>query len=111
MLVLIGGIDCDESCHALDAEKNTVSGLYVAGNIMGGRFLVDYPVTVAGASHSMAIKLRPPGGTHGRRRRIERSDSKTLLAKGAPWRLRPLPRPRPELRAASLFLTDAIPSP
>lgn len=57
MLVLIGGIDCDESCHALDAEKNTVSGLYVAGNTMGGRFLVDYPVTVAGASHSMAMSF------------------------------------------------------
>lgn len=57
MLVLIGGIDCDESCHALDADKNIVSGLYVAGNTMGGRFLVDYPVTVAGASHSMAMSF------------------------------------------------------
>ena len=57
MLVLIGGIDCDTDCHALDAEKNPVPGLYVAGNTMGGRFLVDYPVTVAGASHSMAMSF------------------------------------------------------
>ena len=57
MLVLIGGIDCDVDCHALDAEKNPVPGLYVAGNTMGGRFLVDYPVTVAGASHSMAMSF------------------------------------------------------
>lgn len=57
MLVLIGGIDCDEECRALDAEKNPVAGLYVAGNTMGGRFLVDYPVTVAGASHSMAMSF------------------------------------------------------
>ena len=57
MLVLIGGIDCDTRCRALDAEKNPVPGLYVAGNTMGGRFLVDYPVTVAGASHSMAMSF------------------------------------------------------
>ncbi|MEG0323107.1 MAG: FAD-binding protein, partial [Raoultibacter sp.] len=57
MLVLIGGIDCDPALHALDAEKNPISGLYVAGNTMGGRFLVDYPVTVAGASHSMAMSF------------------------------------------------------
>ena len=57
MLVLIGGIDCDAQCRALDAEKNPVPGLFVAGNTMGGRFLVDYPVTVAGASHSMAMSF------------------------------------------------------
>ena len=57
MLVLIGGIDCDVDCHALDADKEPVEGLYVAGNTMGGRFLVDYPVTVAGASHSMAMSF------------------------------------------------------
>lgn len=57
MLVLIGGIDCDTSCRALNADKEPVPGLYVAGNTMGGRFLVDYPVTVAGASHSMAMSF------------------------------------------------------
>ncbi len=57
MLVLIGGIDCDEECRALDADKEPVPGLFVAGNTMGGRFLVDYPVTVAGASHSMAMSF------------------------------------------------------
>ena len=57
MLVLIGGIDRDAQCRALDAEKNPVPGLFVAGNTMGGRFLVDYPVTVAGASHSMAMSF------------------------------------------------------
>jgi hypothetical protein len=57
MLVLIGGIDRDVDLHALNAEKEPVPGLYVAGNTMGGRFLVDYPVTVAGASHSMAMSF------------------------------------------------------
>jgi len=55
ILVLIGGIDVDEKLRALDAEKKAIPGLYVAGNTQGGRFLVDYPVTVAGASHSMAL--------------------------------------------------------
>lgn len=57
LLVLIGGIDCDVDLHALDEEKNIIPGLYVAGNTQGGRFLVDYPVTVAGASHSMALSF------------------------------------------------------
>ena len=57
MLVVIGGFDCDTQCRALDADKNPVPGLYVAGNTMGGRFLVDYPVVVAGASHSMAMSF------------------------------------------------------
>ena len=30
-------------------------GLFVAGNTMGGRFLVEYPVTVAGISLGTAI--------------------------------------------------------
>ncbi|MEG0790430.1 MAG: FAD-dependent oxidoreductase [Gordonibacter sp.] len=57
MLVLIGGIDCDVECRALNESKEPVEGLFVAGNTMGGRFLVDYPVTVAGASHSMAMSF------------------------------------------------------
>ncbi|MDR2106832.1 MAG: FAD-binding protein [Coriobacteriales bacterium] len=57
MLVVIGGIDCDESLRALGPDKKVVDGLYVAGNTQGGRFLVDYPVTVAGASHSMAMSF------------------------------------------------------
>jgi hypothetical protein len=57
MLVVIGGIDCDEKLHALGSDKAVIDGLYVAGNTQGGRFLVDYPVTVAGASHSMAMSF------------------------------------------------------
>jgi hypothetical protein len=55
MLVVIGGVDVDEKLRALGPDKVVVPGLYVAGNTQGGRFLVDYPVTVAGASHSMAL--------------------------------------------------------
>ncbi len=51
MLVVIGGIDCDTQRRTLDADKNPVPGLYVAGNTMGGRFLVDYP----GISHGRCV--------------------------------------------------------
>ena len=64
ILVLIGGIDCDEKLHALGPDKNIINGLYVAGNTQGGRFLVDYPVTVAGASHSMAMCFGRLAGTN-----------------------------------------------
>jgi hypothetical protein len=55
MLVCCGGIKCDEQLRALDADDEIVPGLYVAGNTMGGRFLVEYPVTVAGISLGTAI--------------------------------------------------------
>lgn len=90
------------------AEKNPVPGLFVAGNTMGGRFLVDYPVTVAGASHSMAMSFvacRSQGG----RRQVARSPAariaraagcRAALPPGTLARLRcarpPVPyRPRP----------------
>lgn len=55
MLVLCGGIDCDLDMHALDDEDAVVPGLYVAGNTMGRRFLVEYPVVVAGISLGTAM--------------------------------------------------------
>lgn len=55
LLVCPGGIKCDAELHALDTDDNVVPGLYVAGNNMGGRFLVEYPVTVAGISLGTAI--------------------------------------------------------
>jgi hypothetical protein len=55
MLVCPGGIKCDLDLHALDADDQPVPGLFVAGNNMGGRFLVEYPVTVAGISLGTAI--------------------------------------------------------
>ena len=60
MLVLCGGIDCDLDMHALDTEDKIIPGLYVAGNTMGRRFLVEYPVVVAGISLGAAIELRSP---------------------------------------------------
>lgn len=50
MLVVMGGLKIDLDLRVLDADGAPISGLYAAGNNMGGRFLVEYPVTVAGIS-------------------------------------------------------------
>lgn len=57
MLVLCGGIDCDLDMHALDTEDKVIPGLYVAGNTMGHRFLVEYSVVVAGISLGTAMSF------------------------------------------------------
>jgi succinate dehydrogenase/fumarate reductase flavoprotein subunit len=56
MLVCMGGLSVDPySLRVLDSNFNEIEGLYAAGNAMGGRILVDYPVVVAGISHAMAL--------------------------------------------------------
>ena len=55
MLVMIGGLECDHDLHVLDASDNPIPGLFVAGNNQGRRFLVDYPVIVAGISLGTAL--------------------------------------------------------
>ncbi|MBQ6972836.1 MAG: FAD-binding protein [Synergistaceae bacterium] len=64
MLVCIGGLESDEDCHTFteitDAEGRQVCGevirgLYVAGNMQGGRFGLQYPIGLKGLSHSMAM--------------------------------------------------------
>ena len=49
------GVLADAGCHALDEDRNIIPGLYVAGNTMGCRFAEDYPTTIMGVSHSMAM--------------------------------------------------------
>ena len=55
MLVLMGGLECDTDLHPLNDAGEPIKGLYVAGNTQGGRYLVEYPVTVGG--HSLACAL------------------------------------------------------
>lgn len=57
MLVMLGGIDCDDACRALDAQGDPVAGLYVAGNNQGCRFGAEYPMTAPGISHGIALSL------------------------------------------------------
>lgn len=49
------GVLADASCHALTSDREIVKGLYVAGNTMGCRFAEDYPTTIMGVSHGMAM--------------------------------------------------------
>ena len=55
VLVTMSGLMSDADCHTYDAEYNAIPGLYVAGNVQGNRFTLEYPTTVLGLSHSMAL--------------------------------------------------------
>jgi succinate dehydrogenase/fumarate reductase flavoprotein subunit len=56
MLVCLGGLTVDpETLSVLDTEYEKIEGLYAAGNAMGGRIVVDYPIVVAGISHATAL--------------------------------------------------------
>lgn len=55
MLVCMCGLQSDAEGHTYDAEGNVKKGLYVAGNVMGNRFKVQYPTTVPGISHSVCL--------------------------------------------------------
>ena len=54
-LCTLSGLTSDSHCHTYDAEYNIIPGLYVAGNVQGNRFAIEYPTTVLGLSHSMAL--------------------------------------------------------
>lgn len=64
MLVCIGGLESDEECHTYtevtdelgrQVAGDIIRGLYVAGNVQGGRFGMEYPIGLKGVSHSMAM--------------------------------------------------------
>jgi succinate dehydrogenase/fumarate reductase flavoprotein subunit len=55
MLVLMGGIHVNKKLQPLNADNQPIEGVYIAGNAQGGRYLVEYPVTVAGISLATAL--------------------------------------------------------
>ncbi len=55
MLVCIGGLESDEECHTFDENRDIIRGLYVAGNIQGNRYAVEYPISLKGVSHATAL--------------------------------------------------------
>ncbi len=55
MLVCMCGLQSDAEGHTYDADGSVKKGLYVAGNVMGNRFKVQYPTTVPGISHSVCL--------------------------------------------------------
>lgn len=55
MIVCLGGLQSDQYCRCYDENGNIIKGLYVAGNVQGDRFSGEYPLTIPGISHSMAL--------------------------------------------------------
>lgn len=54
-LVTMSGLSTNKNAQVLDEDLRVLPGLYAVGNTQGGRFLGDYPATLAGASHSIAL--------------------------------------------------------
>ena len=69
MIAVMGGLESDEEARCYDEEGKAIPGLYVAGNVQGNRFSVDYPLTVPGLSHSIALTLDELRGETQRRDR------------------------------------------
>lgn len=55
LLVSLGGLVSDENCHVFDEDHKQIKGLYVAGCMQGGRFNVQYPISLKGLSISMCV--------------------------------------------------------
>lgn len=55
LLVIPGGLEINENFEVLDDDKKAITGLYAIGNVSGGRYGVDYPITFNGNSHGSAI--------------------------------------------------------
>ena len=55
MLVMMGGLECDHDLRVINDAEEPIPGLFCAGNNQGRRFLVDYPVIVAGISLGTAL--------------------------------------------------------
>ncbi|MBN1625754.1 MAG: FAD-binding protein [Deltaproteobacteria bacterium] len=55
LLVSMSGLESDHHSRCLNSEGYPIPGLYVCGNVQGGRFSIEYPITVPGMSHSMAL--------------------------------------------------------
>lgn len=55
MLVCAGGLESDEEGRTYDNDRNVIPGLYVAGNIQGNRYAVEYPICLKGLSHSLCM--------------------------------------------------------
>ena len=53
-LVVLGGLNTNLRLQPLDANAQPIPGLYLAGNTVGNRFAIDYPVMCPGLSHGMA---------------------------------------------------------
>ena len=54
-LANLGGLESDSDCHVYNTERQVISGLYAAGAPQGGRFNVQYPISLKGLSAGMCM--------------------------------------------------------
>jgi len=55
LLAVVGGLRVDTKMRVLDVNRIPIEGLYAIGNVMGGRYGVDYPMHVPGNSCGSAL--------------------------------------------------------
>jgi fumarate reductase flavoprotein subunit len=53
-LVVLGGFYVNTKLQLLDKDRKPIQGIYLAGNTVGNRFGVDYPLICPGLSHAFA---------------------------------------------------------
>lgn len=51
----LGGLESDEDCHVYNTDRELIPGLYVCGATQGGRFAVQYPISLKGLSCGMCM--------------------------------------------------------
>ncbi|MEQ3361425.1 FAD-dependent oxidoreductase [Raoultibacter massiliensis] len=71
MLVLMGGLEVNKKLQPLNDAGEPIEGLYATGNVQGGRYLVEYPVTVAGISLGTALSFGRLAGMNAAGKDIE----------------------------------------
>ena len=67
-LANLGGLESDENCHVYSTEREIIPGLYVCGAPQGGRFNVQYPISLKGLSESMCMFYGRVAGTNAAKR-------------------------------------------
>ena len=51
----LGGFESDEDCHVYNTNREQIKGLYTCGATQGGRFNVQYPISLKGLSCGMCM--------------------------------------------------------
>lgn len=51
----LGGLESDEDCHVYNTDRELIPGLHAAGATQGGRFAVQYPISLKGLSCGMCM--------------------------------------------------------
>jgi fumarate reductase flavoprotein subunit len=64
LLVILGGLNCNPAQQPLDADRQVIPGLYLAGNTVGNIFAIDYPTMCPGMTHGMAYVTGYFAGKH-----------------------------------------------